>query len=140
MLPVVAIGIGLLGGGAWYAQSKRQKNAQPMTAEKRFIYESAINSTLTPEQYRALAKGFRTEGFKVEADMLEKRAALREAPKELAAERRDIYRRAMNSVNVPGILKVADAFDSIGATGAAASLRERVAAIHRGEVPVNEQQ
>lgn len=127
MFGIGAVPLALIGltGAAWYAQSKRSARlADPKTmAERRYIYETAINNPLEPAKLRELAEAFRKVGMKPEADMLDKRAALREAPKELTEKRREAYHKALRSDNIPAILEMAQAFDDLGATGAAASLR-----------------
>jgi hypothetical protein len=105
-----------------------------MTAERIKIYNQALaSSKLTPTQLRSLADVFQKEGCVEQANHLRARAALREAPPEVHAARKEVFRKALNSNNPDAIAKVADAFKKIGADGAAAKLKireESVRAVH----------
>ena len=122
---LLPIGIGLLAGGAWIAKNQRDKaNSSPARiAERAAIYETAINTKLDPDKLRTLAKAFRDEGLIAEATMLEKRAALSEAPPDVKAQRTAVFRQALASDDVQAVREVADAFEALGASGACAKLR-----------------
>lgn len=117
-----------LAGGAFIAQRKREamRNPSPQAkAERRMVYETALNTPqMEPAKLRTLAKAFREVGSTAEATMLEKRAALREAPEDLKKERRETYKKAMASTDPQAVDRVAAAFEEIGATGAASELRK----------------
>lgn len=93
-----------------------------MTGKRRQIYESALVTLKQPEKLRALAAAFEGEGLIAEADLLKKRAAIKELPKNKREERRAIFRKAIQSSNIPAIRAVADEFRAAGCTGAAANL------------------
>lgn len=93
-----------------------------MTGKRRQIYESALVTLKQPEKLRALAAAFEGEGLIAEADLLKKRAAIKELPKSKREERRAIFRKAIQSSNIPAIRAVADEFRAAGCTGAAANL------------------
>lgn len=117
-------------GAAAYRQMKRLKPLSPeIKAQRKIVYDAALNSKQTPENLRTLAEAFRNEGMMAEAKMLDKRAALREAPKELTQARREAFKRAMASKDVAGIKELSAAFDDIGATGAAKKLSDYAKAL-----------
>lgn len=93
-----------------------------MTGKRRQIYESALVTLKQPEKLRTLAAAFEGEGLIAEADLLKKRAAIKELPKSKREERRAIFRKAIQSSNIPAIRAVADEFRAAGCTGAAANL------------------
>ncbi len=123
---LVPIGIGLLATGAWIMQKRRERApiSEAEKAERAVVFDTAINQVKDPEKLRALAKAFRSEGLDTEATLLDQRADLNTASPEEKAERTAIYKQAMASKNPAAIREVATAFDEIGATGAAVSLRQ----------------
>ena len=121
MIPLVYWLIGGLAGGAYYMQRKRKHG---MTPERAIVYETALRTVKDPTKLRALATAFRKEGLNSQADMLEKRAKLRELPPDLKAKRQQAYRDGMKSTDPDKVETLAAAFESEGATGAADSLRK----------------
>lgn len=93
-----------------------------MTGKRMQIYQSALVTLKQPEKLRALAAAFESEGLIAEADLLNKRAAIRELPKSKREARREVFRKAIQSSNIPAIRAVADEFRAAGCTGAAANL------------------
>lgn len=125
-LPLLPLAVLSLAGIAWRVNSTRKsaKHVDPaVAAERAVIYDLAINSKADPDKLRTLAQAFREEGMEVEADMIEKRAALAEAPPDVKAERTAIYKQALGSKNPEAIREVAAGFDELGASGAAVKLR-----------------
>ena len=122
----VPIAIGVLTTAAYVAQSRRKPQAPnaKVQAERAVIYETLINDVKDADTLRKFSNAFREQGCIAEADMLLKRAALRELPPEAAKERRDAYKKGMASKNPAAIRELANAFDETGATGAAVSLRD----------------
>ncbi len=123
---LVEIGLGALLAAAYWKKTKsdRAANISPaILANREAIYDTAINSLKDASKLRELATAFRIQGMAVQADMLEKRAALAEASPEVKEQRRIIFRKAMESRDKAAVLEVARAFDNMGATGAAANLR-----------------
>jgi hypothetical protein len=100
-----------------------------MTPKRQLIYESAIASTKSPDDLRALADAFDGEGLKPWAEMLRKRAALRELPQATRNARRAVFREAMASDNPDGIDKTAESFEHEGAVDAAKALRDHANAV-----------
>jgi hypothetical protein len=124
-LPFVPIGIGLLGASVFVAKKRREEPISPeIKAERRVIYEAALNSKMSSDKLRRLAKAFHEVGQIAECKMLILRAQLREAPPEVQTQRKAAYRKGMESKNPEAIRNLADAFDMIGAAGAATSLRK----------------
>lgn len=118
MLIPVAI---VLGTATLYRIYRRPRRVG-MTGKRRQIYESALVTLKQPEKLRALAAAFEGEGFIAEADLLKKRAAIKELPKSKREERRAVFRKAIQSSNIPAIRAVANEFRAAGCTGAAANL------------------
>ena len=140
-LPLLPIGIAVLTTGAFVAKSARDKAKQStpeQDAERRIIYETAINTLKDPDKLRLLAKGFKEAGLEAEATMLYLRADNAEAPPEVKEARTKAFRDAMTSKNVPAILNVANAFESIGSAKAASELREYAATVKSVEPETTE--
>ncbi len=133
--PGAAIGalIGYLGG-------RRYATVHGMTPERKKIFEEALKSMADPVKLRALADQYEKEGLNEEADLLRKRAQLRELPPSQKAERKDSFRKYMSvgtqanpatHDKVAIIEKAANVFHAQGATGNAAKLREHAAALRK---------
>lgn len=125
ILPVVFLSMASLAG---YKAHTRQKRSA-MTPERKRIYEAALQTLKDPEKLRKLADEFETQGLKKEASLLRKRAEIRELPEDLKKARRQAFKAAMASKNQPAVLKLAEAYDAEGATGAAAALRAYAAGL-----------
>ena len=126
-----------LAGGAWAAQRKRSAAKPPeITAKHKYIYESLINGSYSAKQYREASETFAKMGYSAESLMLEKRAQLKETPKEVKDARRAKFAEAMEKWhNVENIRGLAEKFDEIGATGAANELRKRADEIEKNSQP-----
>ena len=126
MLVELSIFAALAAGALWKrsAQDRAKANMHPsIMANREAIFDTAINSVKDPSKLRELATAFRVQGMTVQADMLEKRAALAAAPAEVKEARRAVFRKAMASRDKAAVIQAANAFDEMGATGAAANLR-----------------
>lgn len=131
VLPYYLILGGLVAGG-YYAKTQHEKNIPPkgeLTPERQMIFETALDQVKEPAKLRGLAKAFREQGLIKEADILDKRAALRDLPPDVKEGRRDAYRKGMDSKDPIAINTLAAAFESEGATGAAESLRKQAIAL-----------
>jgi hypothetical protein len=117
LIPIAVV----LGTATLYRIYRRPRRVG-MTGKRRQIYESALVTLKQPEKLRALATAFEGEGLIAEADLLKKRAAIRELPKAKREARREVFRKAIQSSNIPAIRAVADEFRAAGCTGAAANL------------------
>lgn len=100
------------------------KKPKGMTPARQQVYQSALDGERDPNKLRALAASFRAEGLNDEATMLEKRARLRELPDSIKEARREAFKMAMNSKDKAGVLNMARAYRTEGATGAAEKLEE----------------
>jgi len=116
------IPIAVVLGTATLYRIYRRPPRMGMTGKRRQIYESALVTLKHPEKLRTLATAFEGEGLIAEADLLRKRAAIRELPKAKREARREVFRKAIQSSNIPAIRAVADEFRAAGCTGAAANL------------------
>ena len=124
----VGAGIGaLLGGGL--ANASPKKPSGEMTPKRKVVYENAMATIKDAKELRDLADVFEKEGLHGQAEMLRKRAGLRELPEATKVARRDAYRRALTSDIPEGIDEVAAAFEEQGAIDAAASLRTHASAV-----------
>lgn len=110
---------------------RKRRPAKGLTPERKKIFDAALLRLKDPEKLKSLATTFKKEGLKREAELLEKRAALRTLPVETQKARRAVFRKALSSKNKAGIMKVADAFRDEGATGAAAALRAYAAGLEK---------
>ena len=119
-------GIGALVGAALANVSPPSRKGE-MTPERQSLYNAAMNSTSSPAELRELAESFESEGLKAEAEMLRKRAELRELPKEVRDQRRQAYRQMVCSDDVDAISEMATAFATEGALGSATGLRQHAA-------------
>lgn len=131
-LPFLPIFVGSLVVVAFHRDSLQKKKGPGkgvLTPQRQSIYELAIKEVKDPVKLRELAKYYRDQELPAQADMLEKRASLRELPESVKAARKDAYRRAMKSQNKNEILKLAIAYERQGATGAAQSLREHASTL-----------
>ena len=122
MLIPLAIALGS-GIGAWQLHKRRPPT---MTLERQKQYDSVLTGKHSPEEMVSIAAVFEGEGLKAQGYLIRQRAALRAAPEEVKEKRREILRKAIKSTNVEAMKEVAKAFDSVGATGAAATIRRRI--------------
>lgn len=122
-LPLIPLFIGslLVGGGA---AAHRHIKRRAFTPQRKQIYETAMQSCRDPVKLRQLAESFRSQGLTAQAKMLEKRAALREVPKDMAEARKVVFKAALQSKDPAAVLKVAQAHEQVGALGAAQRLRD----------------
>jgi predicted negative regulator of RcsB-dependent stress response len=125
MVVIPALVVGLGGLAAWKVWKKKHR----MTPERKKVYEAALKSLKDPVKLRELATAFDKENLKEEAELLRKRAALRELPADVKAGRRDAFKKGMASKDPTGIETLAKEFEKEGATGAAAALREYAAGL-----------
>lgn len=117
IVPIVVLG---LAGAAAYKVHKRKTG---MTPERQALFAGAMNSLPDPDKLRGLADKFHGEGFPVQAEMLRKRAKLRELPKEIQEQRREIFRKGMRSMDPDKIERLAQIYESEGCIGSAECLR-----------------
>jgi uncharacterized membrane protein len=124
---VIPVAIAALAGGAYWVAKKRKPGG--MTPERRKVYDAALTTLKDPVKLRKLADTFEKEGLKTEANVLRKRAALRELPPETKKARKETFRKALQSKNKDAVQKTADEFRKQGAVGAAGELDKHAAGI-----------
>ena len=112
---------------SFFKNGKKPLDPQ-VAAERRVIYEATLNCR-DPEKIKKMSAVFRAEGCTVEADMLDKRVALCETPPEVVKQRREVYRKLMACTDPRKVREGVEAFEAIGATGAAATLARYAAGL-----------
>lgn len=120
---LLEITIGALVFGAW----KKSEKKGILTPEREKVYLAALADLHDPVELRKLADVFEKNGLGVEATMLRRRADLRGQTAEQKQARREAYDKGMASSDVVAVERLADAFESITATGAAMALRKHAA-------------
>jgi len=124
-IPLFPLVVASLVAAAYHQNSKKAGPEKGvLTPERQLVFETAINELKEPDKLRKLAVIFKEQGLPGQADLLEKRAKLRELPHETKVARRDIFRKAMGSQDPVAVRKLADVFEHQGATGAAGELRK----------------
>ena len=119
MFPLIPVVIGGLAvSAAWKVHSRQ--NA--MTPERQRIFDAAIQSLPDPDKLRKLADAFDQQGLKAQAVLLRKRAALRELPKEVQQQRKQVFIKAMSATDPDKVEQMATVFHGEGCIGAAAVL------------------
>jgi len=119
----------LIGVGSVVCYKLWQKKTGQMNPERQQIYEQALVSLADPVSLRNLADAFQKEGLTEQADMLRKRAALREMPEDVKEGRRRALAKGLKSEDKVGVATLADAFEKEGAVGAAQRLRDYLAGL-----------
>lgn len=118
--PIIPVaGVALLGAAAVRQYRKRDK----MTPESKRVFEQAMKTLKDPAKLRTLAAAFDKEGLKPQGDELRKRAAIFAAPPKVQEQRRQVFKKAMNSNNPVAVKKVAAAFQKVGHYEGAQKLR-----------------
>lgn len=127
MLPaIIAAGAGIAGLATWAWKKKKGTHQYGvLTPDRELIYNRAMNNLQDPVKLRKLAAGFKEQGLKPQAEMLEKRAGLRELPRDVKEKRREAFKKLMQSDDIKKILEAAQVFEEQSATGSALRLRER---------------
>jgi hypothetical protein len=111
-------------GGLLIAAWKKTEKKGVLTPEREKVYQAALKELHVPAELRKLADTFEAQGLAVEATMLRRRADLRGQTPEQKRARREAYDKGMASEDVAAIERLADAFESITATGSAMALRK----------------
>jgi len=120
----------IIAGLATVAVIKNRNSSKgKMTPERVIVYETALSKLKDAPKLRQLADAFEAEGLRPQAEVLRKRAALREKPREVQLARRATFKKAMASTNADAVQSVANAFRQDGATGAADALDKYAAGL-----------
>lgn len=122
-LPLIPLAVAALAGTSWWVSKKRGADYGVMTPQRQVVYDAALKTINDPNQMRSLAKAFREQGLTPQADVLEKRAKLKELPVDVKAARRDVFKKAMSSQNPDAVEAVAASFEGEAAHGVAHKLR-----------------
>lgn len=125
LIPIVVTGLVVTS----YTVVRKRSSVRGMTPQRQMVFDHAIKVLKDPIKLRALADAFRKDGLKAYADLLDKRAALRELPEDVKEARAKVFKTFMTSTDPVAIHKVADAFSAQGATGAATALRDYAAGL-----------
>jgi len=122
LVPIlIGIGTGSVAGIA--LRNNRKRNPRGMTPERQQIYEAALTSLKDPDKLRELADAFHGEECYPQADLLRKRAALKELPDEEKKKNSVRFKEAMASKDPAFVERVAKEHEQRGATSAAFNLR-----------------
>lgn len=129
LIPVIAAGAAVvgLGGVAYYRKAVLKKGN--FTPERKKVFSEAMTNWRNPSKLKKLAKEFKKQGLNTQSKLLEMRANLRALPSEVKARREKIFRTALASTNPEVVKKVAQAFQKVGAVGAAAELNKYAAGL-----------
>ncbi len=118
-LPLIPL---VVGGLAITAAYKVHRRSDAMTPERQKLFDAAIQSLPDPDKLRKLAAVFAEQGLHKHADLLNKRAALRELPKETQEARKTVFRKAMSLTDPVKVEQAATVFHGEGCIGAASCL------------------
>jgi hypothetical protein len=130
---ILPVAIAALAGVA-YVKSKSPP-AGTMSPDRQAVLDAALANESDPAKLRALAKVFTDANLPLQAELLLKRATLRELPADVKEARKAAFRAGMASANGPGIRALADEFEKEGATGAAAALRAHAFEVEHPATP-----
>jgi hypothetical protein len=138
MLQYVVPGLVIVLSGTSYglarARSKAMREAK--TPERMATYQVALVSVRDPNKLRELADAFDEVGMREEADNLRGRAALRLAPPELQAARKEVFRKLMSCTDPAKVIEGANAFSKIRAYAAASDLRKYASGLMTEDVNI----
>jgi hypothetical protein len=115
--------------GAW----KKSSQKGVLTPEREKAYKSALENLKVPDALRKLADVYEKEGLEIEAAMLRRRADLHAQPRATKKAHREAFDKGMRSSDVEAVERLADAFESMTATGSAAALRRHAADVRRAQ-------
>ena len=115
---------------AWFRAGKAKKGE--LTAERKAIFQAALEVVEDSGKLRELADVFAAEGLTVQADLLRKRANLRELPLAIKQARHDAFLKAMSAADPKKVEEIANLFENEGAIGASNALRGYAAGLRAG--------
>src|SRR5688572_14057941 len=131
MIPLIPMAVtsGLGLGYAIFKVHNLSRLKGVLTPIRERIYLEALNSLRAASDLRHLASAFRGESLFEEADLLDKRAAIKELPEHIRHARRAVVKEAMTWRDPDKVNRLAKAFDDVGANGSAALLRRYAAGL-----------
>ena len=115
---------------AWFRAGKAKKGE--LTAERKAIFQAALETLEDSGKLRELADVFAAEGLTVQADLLKKRANLRELPDAIKRARHEAFLKAMSASDPAKVEEIALLFENEGAIGASNALRGYAAGLRAG--------
>lgn len=121
-MPIPLIPV-LIGGLAISAAVKVRRQADAMTPDRQKLFDALIQKCADASKLRAAAEQFQNYGLPKQADLLRKRAALRQLPKEVQEARKAIFRNVMKLQDPEKVDSAAQTFYDEGCLGAASLLR-----------------
>ena len=116
----------MIGGGVLAFKELNRKDYGVLTPSRDERYRNVMEHCHQPEVLLEEAKLFAEYGLKAQAAMMRRRAEWRARSEDLKKAHEEVYQKALNSKNIPGILEVAAAFEGWTATKKAANLRQHV--------------
>ena len=134
-MPFPAIPV-VVGSLAAYSAWRKFKKPPAMTPERKKIFEQAMKTLNEPDKLRKLADEFEKQGLKGQAAELRKRAAIFAASPAVKEQRRQVFKKAMNSNNPTAIKTVAAAFHKVGHYEAAQKLRNYARGLFKNMPPI----
>jgi hypothetical protein len=125
MIGLVLAAASVLGTVA-VAHKYKQKT---MSTEAKCIFDTVLAVKNDPNEILQYAEKFAQSGYKAEAEILKKRAALMTRSPEEQMAVRDAFKKGMASTDPDAIDKLADLFYKAGRVGAAYDLRSKAEAL-----------
>ena len=123
LLPVTVVGLAAAAGVVAHKRAKK-KRKKGMSPDQEKIYSAALQNLKDPAKLIELADKYADQGFKHEAEMLRKRAKLRQLPPDVKKQRKEAFRKGLKLQDPDKVQKLADLFEKEGATGSADALRK----------------
>ena len=115
----------MIGGGALIFREINKKDYGVLTPSRDERYRNIMEYCYEPELLFEEARLFNEYGLKTQAAMLKRRGEWRARPSRIKQAHDEVYKKALESTNIPAILQVAMGFEGWTATKKAAALRER---------------
>ena len=128
---LVGAGIGAL-SSIIYSFVSPEVETIPLDDYHAQIFNEAVTKLKDPVKLDALADAFDQVGKTGQADLLRKRAALRNLSPEVKKARKAEFKRLLNSKDASEVEKAASACDAEGATGQAEVLRNYARGLRKG--------
>lgn len=122
MWPLILIGVGV----GWAAVANSKPTVGVMTPARRLVFQTALakNPPLTGDQFMALAKEFDSYGLTHEAEILRRRARIRNLPPADRQKMLAAFQKGMASKDPVQVRALANAFETEGAFDSARQLRD----------------
>jgi hypothetical protein len=119
----------MVGAGALVFREMNRKDYGELTPSRDERYRNIMEYCYQPELLFEEARLFNEYGLKTQAAMLKRRGEWRARPAHVKRAHEEVFQKALQSANIPAILRVAVGFEGWTATKKAATLRERARAL-----------